>query len=78
MPFINVRTVKGLLTESRKHELCTRLTDLIVELEGRGDPGFRQYVLVLIEEHDCGNWNVAGNQLTPAMIRELASNDSVA
>ena len=73
MPFVNVRTAKGLLTESRKHELCTRLTDLIVELEGRGDPSFRQYVLVLIEEHEAENWNVAGNQLTPEMIRELAS-----
>ena len=71
MPFVNIRTAKGLLTTERKRELSSRITDLLVEVEGRGNPAFRSYVLVLIEEHDADAWAAAGQQLTPAAIDAL-------
>ncbi len=37
MPFVHVQTVKGLLSDAQKRELQDRITDLMVEIEGRGD-----------------------------------------
>ena len=53
----------------------TRITDLLVQIEGRGNPEFKQYVLVLVEEHDARCWSVAGNQLSAAAIRDLTIDD---
>lgn len=72
MPFVNVRTTRGLLSEQQKAELHTELTELLVRIEGQGDPDFRQYVLVLIEEHEAGSWSVAGQPLTEQAIQALA------
>ena len=36
----------------------------MVEVEGRGNERFRQFVWVLIEEEEASNWSIAGNQLS--------------
>ena len=46
MPFVNVQTIKGILSPEQKNELLRRMTDLIVEIEGKGDPEFRRSVWV--------------------------------
>lgn len=66
MPFVNVRTVKGLLSPEKKEELQTRLTDLLVEIEGHGDPNFRPYVWVLVEELGAPEWTFGGYHFDPA------------
>jgi 4-oxalocrotonate tautomerase len=71
MPFVNVRTVKGILDETQKQELHRRLTDLMVEVEGRDDPAFRQLVFVLIEEEPATSWSVGGVQVTPEQVQTL-------
>lgn len=71
MPFVNVRTARGLLTPEQKSELSARITDAMVEVEGRGNPSFRNLVWVLIEEHDAGSWCLGGTQVTPEMLDEL-------
>ena len=52
MPFVNVQTIKGIMTAEQKNELLRRMTDLMVEIEGRGDPQFRQSVWIRIDEHE--------------------------
>ncbi len=64
MPFVTVRTLKGALDEAQKETLQTRITDLLVEIEGRGSEGFRQFVWVLIEEEEPSNWSLGGHQLS--------------
>lgn len=44
MPFVNVQTIKGMMNSEQKKELLRRMTDLIVEIEGNGDPEFRRSV----------------------------------
>ena len=66
MPLVNVRTVKGLLNAQQKEQLQLRLTDLMVEIEGRGNAQFRPYVWVLIEELDASNWMLGGLHPTAA------------
>jgi 4-oxalocrotonate tautomerase len=60
MPFVNMRTLKGLLTEEQKRTLQHRLTDAVVEVAGKGDPAYRDHVWVLIEEDEPLSWCVGG------------------
>jgi 4-oxalocrotonate tautomerase family enzyme len=60
MPFVNVRTLKGALDPDQKRELQERLTDVLVAVEGGGNPVFRQFVWVMIEEEDASHWMIGG------------------
>ncbi len=51
--------------------LHQRITELMVEIEGGGDPGFKQYIMILIEEHDAEDWSVSGMSFTPEAVREI-------
>lgn len=74
MPFVNVRTARGLLSGEEKRELHKRITDVMVEVEGRGNPDFRSYVSILIEECDPSDWSIHGDALTAEAISHLAEN----
>ncbi|MDJ0535206.1 MAG: 4-oxalocrotonate tautomerase family protein [Xenococcaceae cyanobacterium MO_207.B15] len=71
MPFVNIRTVKGLLNEEQKLELHQRITELMIEIEGGGDPDFKQYIMILIEEQDAEDWSVSGVSLTAEAVRKI-------
>jgi 4-oxalocrotonate tautomerase len=71
MPFVNIRTVRGLLTPAQRNELATRVTELLVEVEGRGNPEFRNLVWVLVEEHEAASWCLGGRPLDQGMIDRL-------
>lgn len=64
MPFVNVRTARGLLNAEQKSRLHEELTEVLVRIEGGGDPDFRQFVMVLIEEHEQHSWSVAGREVS--------------
>lgn len=70
MPFVNISTAKGLLNDEQKRTLHSRITDLLVEVEGRGNPDFSKYVVVLIEEHDPGNWCFNGETVTEKALED--------
>jgi 4-oxalocrotonate tautomerase len=44
------------------------MTDLIVEIEGKGDPEFRRSVWVRIDEHEPEQWSLGGIQPTAEAI----------
>jgi 4-oxalocrotonate tautomerase len=60
MPFVNVRTLKGALDADQKRQLQERLTDVLVEVEGGGNPVFRQFVWVMVEEEEPSHWMIGG------------------
>lgn len=68
MPFVNVQTIKGMMNSEQKKELLRRVTDLIVEIEGNGDPEFRRSVWIRIDEHEPEQWSLGGIQPTSEMI----------
>lgn len=72
MPFVNVRTARGLLNPQQKLQLHQELTELLVRVEGGGDPAFSRYVTVLLEEHDAESWSLSGQQLSDSAATELA------
>lgn len=67
MPIVSVKTVKGLLTPEKKSELHKRLTALLVEIEGGGNPQFAKFVVVNITEEPAENFSGSGIQLKPEM-----------
>lgn len=71
MPFVNIRTIKGLLTEEEKTQLKEKVTDALVAVEGGGDENFRNMVWVLIDEAEPGNWQVGNLQPTPEFISQF-------
>ena len=73
MPFVNVRTVKGLLTDRQRSELQERISEVMLEVEGKGNPDFKKYIMVLVEEHDAAAWSVHGDNLTPEIVQGLAA-----
>lgn len=68
MPFINLRTVKGLLTDEQKKYLMDKFTNLLIETEGGGNPEFRKMVWIQIEEEDPENWQIGELRPTPETI----------
>ncbi len=63
MPFVNVRTYKGALSADEKKELQKRITDLMVEFEGKGNREFGKLVWVMIEEEEPENWMLGGTSV---------------
>ena len=60
MPYVSISTVTGILDADQKQQLLQRVTDLMVEIEGQGNPEFRKVVWVKIEEQDPSHWSVGG------------------
>ena len=73
MPFVNVRTVKGLLNDEERRQIQDRIFDVVFEIEGKKDPEFRKYIWVVVEEMDPAAWSIGGEQLTPETVAGLAS-----
>lgn len=71
MPLVNVRTARGLLDGAQKQALQQRITDLMVEIEGRGDPAFRPLVWVVVEELEPESWCLGGEPVTGELIAQL-------
>ena len=71
MPMAIIRVVEGVLDDDGKREVVERVTDALVETEGRGNEAFRPYVWVILEEVASGHWGVGGHGLTPADVRAL-------
>ena len=52
MPYVSISTAKGILDVEQKQRLLEKITDLMVEIEGQGNPEFRKLVWVKIDEQD--------------------------
>ena len=68
MPYVTISTVRGILDAGQKKTLLERVTDLLVEVEGQGNPDFRRNVWVRIEEQEPSHWSLGGMQPTPEII----------
>lgn len=68
MPWVTIQTIKGLLDNDQKRSLLTRITDLMVEVEGQGNPDFRKSVWVRIDEQEPAHWSAGGFMPTAEQI----------
>lgn len=72
MPYLHFQTVKGLLSPEQKRALMDGFTDLLVNIEGGGDPGFRKHVWIRIEEGEPEQWQIGELRPTAELIDRMA------
>ena len=70
MPFVNVKLIEGVFSESQKREMISKLTDTMVEIEGEN---MRGITWVVVEEVRSGDWGIGGNALTTEDVHALAA-----
>jgi 4-oxalocrotonate tautomerase len=68
MPYVAISTVKGILDAEQKKTLHQRITDVMVEVEGRGNPEFRKMVWIKIDEQEPAQWCAGGQLFTAEQI----------
>jgi len=76
MPFVNIKTLKGALSEAQKAELHKKVADVMIEVEGRGNEQFRPYVMVMIEELEPQNAGIGGKQATEDFVKKISGGAS--
>lgn len=60
MPYVIIQTVRGVLDNNQKKQLLERVTDVLVEVEGKGNPAFRKEVWVRLDEQEPNHWMRGG------------------
>ncbi len=70
MAFVNVRVVEGVLDKEERTRLIEGITDLVVEVEGKNNPDFKQYCWVIVDEIDSGMLGVAGEGLSTEAVKQ--------
>ena len=70
MPFVQVKLIEGVFSDSEKQEMIRRLTDTMVSIEGEA---MREVTWVVLEEVKSGSWGVGGKGLTTADVKAMAS-----
>jgi 4-oxalocrotonate tautomerase len=75
MPFINVKVIEGVFTDSQKAEIVETLTEAMVAVEGEN---MRPVTWVVVEDVKSGSWGIGGQPLTTADVKALAAGASAA
>jgi 4-oxalocrotonate tautomerase len=75
MPLISVKVIEGVFSDGQKQDIVRKLTDTMVEIEGEN---MRPVTWVVVEEVKSGDWGIAGNPLSTADVRALATGQPVA
>ena len=78
MPFINIRVLKGTLSNEKKGEMIKRVSETVAEIEASPSPkdNLVAYTWCVIEEVDFENWGIGGNQVTPAVLKAVIAGDA--
>ena len=73
MPFINIKVLKGTLSEEKKKEMISRVSETVAEIEARPNPKekLQPHTWCVIDEVDFGNWGIGGNTVTLEMLKGI-------
>jgi len=73
MPFINIKVLKGTLSEEKKKEMILRVSETVAEIEARPNPKekLQPHTWCVIDEVDFGNWGIGGNTVTLEMLKGI-------
>jgi len=78
MPFINIRVLKGTLSNEKKGEMIKSVSETVAEIEASPSPkdNLVAYTWCVIEEVDFENWGIGGNQVTPEVLKAVIAGDA--
>jgi 4-oxalocrotonate tautomerase family enzyme len=73
MPFINIKVLKGTLSNEKKGEMIKRVSETVAEIEASPSPkdNLVPYTWCVIEEVEFENWGIGGNQVSPEMLQAV-------
>jgi 4-oxalocrotonate tautomerase len=72
MPFVNIKLIEGVLSDSQKQEIITKVTDAMVSIEGEN---LRPVTWVVLEEVKSGDWGIGGKGYTTEDVKKIAAGD---
>ena len=78
MPFINIKVLKGTLSNEKKANMIKRVSETVAEMEASPAPkdNLVPYTWCVIEEVDFENWGIGGNQVTAEMLQAVISGET--
>jgi 4-oxalocrotonate tautomerase family enzyme len=78
MPFVNIKVLKGTLSNEKKGEMIKRVSETVTEIEASPSPkdNLVAYTWCAIEEVDFENWGIGGNQVTPEVLKAVIAGDA--
>ena len=68
MPFVTVRTVKGVFNEIQRQDIMEGITEVISKVSGSRDEGFKESVWVVVEEQEPSHWFFGGKSPNPELL----------
>ncbi len=73
MPFINIKVLKGTLSDEKKSEMIKRVSETVAEIETSPSQkdSLLGYTWCVLEEVDFGNWGIGGNAVTPEILQAV-------
>ena len=73
MPFVNIKVLKGTLSNEKKAEMIKKVSETVAGIEASPNPkdGLIPYTWCVIEEVEFENWGIGGNQVTPEILQAV-------
>lgn len=77
MPFINIKVLKGTLSNQKKGEMIKKVSETVAEIEASPNPkdNLVPYTWCVIEEVEFENWGIGGNQVSPEMLQAVIAGE---
>ena len=78
MPFINIKVLKGVLSNEQKADMIKKVSETVAEIEASPHPkdNLVPYAWCVIEEVEFENWGIGGNQVTPEMLQAVIAGET--
>ncbi|MGH8810207.1 MAG: tautomerase family protein [Noviherbaspirillum sp.] len=73
MPYLQLQTIKGLLSPEQKIYLMGKFTELPVEVGGGWNPEFKKKVWIKIEEREPEHWQLGDLRPTADLIDRMVA-----
>ena len=73
MPFINMKVLKGTLSDEKKSEMIKRVSEAVAEIEASPSPkdSLLGYTWCVLEEVEFDHWGIGGNAVTPEILKAV-------
>jgi len=73
MPLINIKVLKGTLSDEKKAEMIKRVSETVAEIEAGPEAKDKlvPYTWCLVEEVDFAGWGIGGNPVSPEMLKQI-------
>lgn len=73
MPLINIKVLKGTLSDEKKAEMIKRVSETVAEIEAGPEAKDKlvPHTWCLVEEVDFAGWGIGGNPVSPEMLKQI-------